>query len=75
MSIDGFLEIVGKECGLYLTRDDLRTDFDKLPRWDSFHLLKLLSAFEAATGRLLSAMRFLEARSLAELHAQVESTE
>ncbi|WP_340684131.1 hypothetical protein LCL61_37540 [Amycolatopsis coloradensis] len=74
MSIDEFLEIVGRECGLYLTKDDLRTDFDQLPRWDSFHLLKLLSAFEAATGRLLSATSFLEARSLADLHAQVGAT-
>lgn len=75
MSIDDFLEIVSKECGLYFTRDDLQTDFDRLARWDSFHLLKLLSALEAATGRTLPATRFLEARSLAELLARVGATE
>jgi len=71
MSIDEFLEIVAKECGLYLAQDDMQTDFDQLARWDSLHLLKLLSALEAATGRILTATRFLEARSLADLHRQV----
>jgi acyl carrier protein len=75
MSIDEFLEVVGKECGLHLAQDDLQTDFDQLAGWDSLHLLKLLSALEAATGRIFTATRFLEARSLADLHAQVGATE
>jgi acyl carrier protein len=69
MNTEEFMALVRAESGLHIGTDDLHTEFDNLAGWDSVHLLKLLSALEATSGRRLPVTQLLEAQSLGELHA------
>ena len=65
---DEFVDLLRDATGLDLGAEELQLDYDRLPGWDSLHLLKLVSALERATGRKVPVGRVLETRSLAELH-------
>ncbi|MFF4650445.1 acyl carrier protein [Streptomyces sp. NPDC001380] len=64
-----FVGLLRDATGLDLGAAELDLDYDRLPGWDSLHLLKLVSALERATGRRVPVGRVLETRSLAELHS------
>ena len=66
-----FLALIEDELGLDLPPDALGTDLDDLPEWDSFHLLRLVTALERELDRPLSISSVLHARSLGEIHAVV----
>lgn len=61
-------DLVRNELGIALSDDELSSDFDELPEWDSMYLLKLVTALERTTGRSIAVGKLLEARSLEEIH-------
>ncbi|MBB1256108.1 phosphopantetheine-binding protein [Streptomyces alkaliterrae] len=71
LDTDRFLTLLRDETGLAVDADDLDTDFDELPGWDSVMLLKLLTAVEQATGGPAPMLEVLEARNLRAVHTAI----
>jgi acyl carrier protein len=68
LTLDRFVALIAEELAFPLTSDDLAVTFDRLPNWDSLHLLVLLTALERETGRRLSLPDLLEAQSLEQIY-------
>jgi acyl carrier protein len=68
-SIDDLVTLVRDELGLPVTTQDAAINLDRLPGWDSMHLLWLLTALERTTGRSVSLPDVLAATSLEEIYA------
>lgn len=64
ITIEEFLTLVHDEVGLPLTTADAELSFDRLPDWDSVHLLSLLNTLERTMGRPVSLPDILEADTL-----------
>ncbi|MFD5466853.1 acyl carrier protein [Kitasatospora sp. NPDC127059] len=67
-TIEDFMVLVRDEIGLPLGPEDAGLPLDRLPGWDSVHLLTLLTALERETGRPVSLPDVLAAGSLREIH-------
>lgn len=70
MTLDDYVRLVNDEIGMPLAPEQVGSDFDELPDWDSMYLLKLVTALELATGRKVQVTRILEARSLKDIYEQ-----
>jgi acyl carrier protein len=68
-TVNEFVALIQDEVGLAVTPEDVPESFDRIPGWDSLHLLTLLGALERETGRRLSMPAVLEARSLHDIYA------
>jgi len=68
-SIDDFLILLQDDLGLPVTGADVGAGLDRVPGWDSVHLLSLLTLLERTTGRALPLADALEAGSLEEIYA------
>lgn len=68
LTLDDYVRLVNDETGMPLAPGQVAADFDELPDWDSLHLLKLVTALEAALGRKVPVGKVLEARSLREIY-------
>lgn len=67
-SIDDFVAFVREEIGLPVTAQSVGESFDRLPGWDSVHLLTLVTGLERQTGRRLAMAEILEAASLSDIY-------
>ncbi|MCF3131977.1 acyl carrier protein [Streptomyces olivochromogenes] len=70
-TLDGFLALLREELGLDVTAREAGESLVNLPRWDSLHLLRLVTLMEEETGRRLSLSPVLQARTLTEIHTVV----
>lgn len=70
-TIDDLVALVRDELGLPVTVEAAGLEFDRIPGWDSVHLLWLLTTLEDRTGRSLSMPDLLEADSLESVYALV----
>ena len=73
-TIDDLVALVRDELGLPVTVEDAGLEFDRIPGWDSVHLLWLLTTLEERTGRGLSMPDLLEAASLESVYALVAAS-
>lgn len=60
--------LVRDEIGLPVGAEDAALPLDRVPGWDSMHLLTLLTALERETGRSISLPDVLEAGNLQEIY-------
>jgi acyl carrier protein len=67
-TIDDFLDLVGTELGLPVSRDDVGRRLDEIDGFDSVLLLSLLGALERETGRPVPLAGVLEAPSLGRIY-------
>ncbi|MEV4316935.1 phosphopantetheine-binding protein [Actinocrispum sp. NPDC049592] len=67
-TIDGFVTIVRDELGLAVTADNVGESFDRIPGWDSVHLLALLVILERESSVPISMPSVLQAGSLREIY-------
>lgn len=67
-TVDEFVTLVCDEVGLPITAEHLETGFDRVPGWDSVHLLTLVMALERSTGRPVSVPDLLEAPTLGDVY-------
>lgn len=67
IDVEAFVNLVHTEVGLPVTAEHLALPFDRVPDWDSLHLLRLATVLEARTGRALSLPDVLDAGSLGAL--------
>lgn len=71
--VDTFLNLVRDELALQVGADGIDRRLTDLEGWDSVHLLRLVGAVEARTGRRVSIPHLLRARTLREVHAAVSA--
>lgn len=63
-TIEDFIDLLNQELGLAWSLEDADVDLDRLPDWNSLHLLSVLTALEQRTGREVSLPDALAATSL-----------
>jgi acyl carrier protein len=73
-NVSGFIALVRDELGLPVTSDNLDTDLQSVPGWDSVHLLSLLMILERETGRRISMPDMLEAQTLGRIYEVAAGT-
>ncbi len=66
-TLDDFVTLLQDELGLDVTRENVGLPFDRVPGWDSVHMLSLLVIVERETERRVSLPDMLEASSLERL--------
>jgi acyl carrier protein len=71
MNRSAFAELINEEIGLDIGVDDLAVGFDKLPHWDSVHLLAMIVLLEKQSGRRLSLPDVLSAGNLEAIYELV----
>ncbi|RKS68190.1 hypothetical protein BZB76_6438 [Actinomadura pelletieri DSM 43383] len=67
-TIDDFIALLDQELGITVSAEDAGERLDRLPSWDSLHLLTLLSALERRTGRPVSLPDAVRAATLRDLY-------
>lgn len=67
-SVQEFAELVSDELGVPVTAEDIGTNLDELPGWDSVNMLRLIVVMERVTGRSFSLPSFLEAQTLERIY-------
>lgn len=67
-TIDDFVTILRDEIGLAVSTEDVEAALDRVPGWDSVHLLTLMMALERRTGRPIPMPELLEAASLGHIY-------
>ncbi|MGW6692065.1 acyl carrier protein [Streptomyces sp. NPDC054961] len=63
-TLDDFVTLLQDELGLDVTKESVGLPFDRVPGWDSVHMLSLLVILERETARRVSLPDILEAPSL-----------
>ncbi|MER5494284.1 acyl carrier protein [Streptomyces sp. NPDC002454] len=66
--LDDFLTLLHDELGLRVTPEDTDRALTELTGWDSLHLLRLVTALEARTGRSISVIDLFEAPDLRRIY-------
>lgn len=67
-TLEDYVRLVNDEIGMPLAPEQVSSDFDELPYWDSLYLLKLITALEGAISRKVPVGKVMEARSLKEIY-------
>ncbi|MFB7476809.1 acyl carrier protein [Kitasatospora sp. NPDC057692] len=63
-TLDDFVTLLQDELGLDVTTENVGLPFDRVPGWDSVHMLSLVVVLERETARRVSLPDLLEAPSL-----------
>ncbi|MFI0724639.1 acyl carrier protein [Streptomyces sp. NPDC021224] len=63
-TLDDFVTLLRDELGLDVTKEDVGLPFDRVPGWDSVHMLSLVVILERETSRRIALPDLLEAPSL-----------
>jgi acyl carrier protein len=67
-TIDDFVTLLREEIGLTVNADDVESELDQVPGWDSIHLLALTMVLEKRTGRAIAMPDLLEAPTLGHIY-------
>ncbi|TCO60793.1 acyl carrier protein [Actinocrispum wychmicini] len=68
-TIDDFITLLHDELGLPVSVEDAQVPFDRLPSWDSLHMLAVLTVLERRKGIRILLPDAMEAGSLDEIYA------
>jgi len=70
-NVTDLVHLIQDVLELPIVEQDINTPFDELGGWDSLGLLRLITSIEVSTGKKVSVLSMLQARTIQEIYESI----